>query len=265
MNKGILLGATLLILLISPANVSAKSCLGHTVDVDSKVLAKGEIGEYSVTFFNLCEDPINLQLSAENPSDLRVEIHPPQVVLESEITNTPSKCEDCRWFVLSEGGYPGKYARVHPVKIYVKIPKEVSRNLYNIKITATATTAGLSSSQGLRQQLAQIREINLKAYVGGTVEKPPQTSNKTITPPTFSDSGGDSQGTDLRAEEPEWQTGGVEKQSQSGQAGGSQLPSGQISLADGGNVAEKQESQGWFEYAMIFLIILVIIVTLKKR
>jgi hypothetical protein len=263
MKKGVLLTTAILVLALSLANVSGKSCLGHTVEIDSLVLGKGEIGEYAVSFFNLCEDPINLELSTEYPSDLRVEIHPPQIILKSEITNIPSKCEDCSWFILSNGGYPGRYAKTHPIRIYVKIPSEVSRNLYNLKITATATTAS-SGGQGLRQQLAQVREIYLKAYVGGTVEKPPQQFNNTQIPLTPSDFEGSSQGTALSAEEPEWQTGGMEKQGQTTQAGGSQLPSGQISLADK-EETEKQGHSDWFNYAIVFLILLVIIITLKKR
>lgn len=152
------------IILLLSTLVSADITLGSIADVNYLTLNPGEIGEFKASFFSLGDDAINIKLTAEYPDDLRVEMHPEEFTIDSEITGSPNSGGE--WFVLRDGK---TYARTYPVRIYVRIPSQISRNLYRIKIIATAKNTEELSKKGIRQSLAQVREITLTAYVPGEV------------------------------------------------------------------------------------------------
>jgi hypothetical protein len=151
--------------------VSAGITLGSIVDINSLTIEKGEIGRFKASFFNLGDKPIKVEFHVEYSKELRVEIDPEELILYSgDITSAPdcSDTEECEWFILRDGR---TYARVYPIYIYVKIPSEVSKNFYKIKLTAIASDLEKSDEGGIRQNLAQVREIILTAYVPGRTKE----------------------------------------------------------------------------------------------
>ena len=150
--------------------VNGEITLGSMADVNSLTIQKGEIGRFKISFFNLGNDPLKVEFSTEYPNELRVELDPKKLTLyPGTATSSPSECsgsEECEWFILNDGK---SYVRVHPVYIYVKIPSEISRNFYRIKINAIASNINDNSKnkEGIKQSLAQVREFTLSAYVPG--------------------------------------------------------------------------------------------------
>ena len=165
MKKSLLTIGTLGILLLSTL-VSADISLGSIADVDSLTLSKGKIGEFKVSLFNLGDKPLYISLNAEYPREVKVEIHPKKLTLESEITGSPNAGGE--WFVLRDGR---TYVRTYPVYVYVKIPPEISKNLYKIKLIVTASDLKELKGKGITQNLAQVREITFTAYVPGSVDR----------------------------------------------------------------------------------------------
>ncbi|MEA3255724.1 MAG: hypothetical protein U9Q22_07825 [Candidatus Altiarchaeota archaeon] len=145
--------------------VSAGITLGSTSGENHLKLMKGDIGRFKTMFFNLGDNPLSLELTAEHPKDLKVEISPNKLTLNSEVTSDPN-CVDCEWFILKDGR---SYARVHPVYIYVKIPLGVTKNHYNLKITAIASDINEKETEGVTQSLVQVREFTFSIYVPGAI------------------------------------------------------------------------------------------------
>ena len=158
-----LVGLLAFFLLIPTASSMSFGSIPSTTSLE---LYKGEQGIFKVYFFNLGERKIYVNLEAEYPKELKVEIWPKRLELKSEITSFPHECEDCGWLALSDG----RYVRITPVYVSVRIPKKISTNLYKIKLIAVATSPK-EGGEGIRQSLAQVREITLKAYVHGQVSE----------------------------------------------------------------------------------------------
>ena len=164
---------TIVIVLVLTGIAGADSIsLGSVSDIDSITLNPGEQGVFRLYFFNMGNEPIDVNIKADYPSDLRVEIHPQTMTIEREITRNPSS--DGEWFILADGM---TFVRLHRVDVYVKIPSGISTNLYKVKLSAVATRSGISSMNGITQSLAQVRETTLKIYVPGTVRRTREDSN----------------------------------------------------------------------------------------
>ena len=159
---------SLIVLGIGIHTALAGLSLGSMVNKNDLTLTKGSSGVFKVSFFNLGNERLYVDLDAEYPRELRVDIYPSSLVLDSEITTTPYRCDDCGWFVLKDGK---TWVKTKPVYITVKVPGKITRNDYRIKLIATARTAGGGNKGGMRQTLSHVREINLNLYVPGkTVE-----------------------------------------------------------------------------------------------
>jgi len=140
--------------------------LGSSSDVNYLTLKPGAYGVFETSFFNMGEEPIKVEFEVEYPSDLRIEVVPGELALENELTDNPDSSGS--WLILDGGK---RYVKTHPVRVYVKIPPTISRNIYRIKLIATATGKESSGGGGFRQSLAQVREIPLTAYVPGRVNR----------------------------------------------------------------------------------------------
>lgn len=152
--------------------------LGSLSSVSHLVLNKGEEGIFKLSFFTLGEEPVHLSIDSEHAEELKVMIVPKELTLKREVTKTPYPCEDCGWFVLKDGE---TYAKTTPVYVYVRVPEKITRNLYRIKVTATATSSEPpSSGSGIRQSLVQAREFVLTISVPGDVFRPTETTNLTV-------------------------------------------------------------------------------------
>lgn len=145
--------------------VSSEIKFGSIANINYLTINKDGIGEFKVSFLNMGEEDLRVRLRAEYPQDVRVEISPNELTIREEVMDMPN-CSSCEWFVLRDGM---TYARAYPVYVYIKIPSEISRNLYRIKLIATAETVEKSRTTGIKQGLAQVREITLTAYVPGSV------------------------------------------------------------------------------------------------
>ena len=161
--KKIMVSLVLFICFMNTA--SAGITLGSTSGENHLKLMKGDIGRFKVMFFNLGDDPLLLELTAEHHKNLKVEINPNKLTLNSEVTSDPN-CVDCEWFILKDGR---TYARVHPAYIYVKIPPGITKNRYNLKITAIASDMTEKGTEGVTQSLVQVREFTFSIYVPGAV------------------------------------------------------------------------------------------------
>ena len=187
---GILIGILLFLPLVNSSTIN----LGTIPDLTTLHLKKGDEGIFKISFFTLGDDPVNVKIKAEYPEDLSVTIIPDSFTLHKEVTTSPYECAKCGWFVLKDGK---TFAKTTPVYIHVRIPSKISRNLYEVKLIATATSSGSTPTAGMSQSLVQSREFTLKAFVSGSIETPslnytkPETltikkvgtANTTTTPP----------------------------------------------------------------------------------
>jgi len=138
--------------------------LGSSSDVNYLKIDPGAYGVFEASFFNMGEKPIKVEFEVECPSDLRIEVVPEKLTLNKELTENPDSSGS--WLILDGGK---RYVKTYPIKLYVKIPSGISRNIYRIKLIATATGQDSSGSEGFRQSLAQVREIAFTAYVPGKI------------------------------------------------------------------------------------------------
>jgi len=146
--------------------LAGATSLGSSSDVNYLTLEPGAYGVFEASFFNMGEEPIKVEFEVEYPSDLRIEVVPGELALENEVTDNPDSSGS--WLILDGGK---RYVKTHPVRVYVKIPPTISRNIYRIKLIATATGKESSGGGGFRQSLVQVREIPLTAYVPGRVNR----------------------------------------------------------------------------------------------
>ena len=156
--------------------VSAEITLGSIADVKYQKLQKGDIAEFKASFFNLGDTSLELEFDLDHPSELKTEMYPKKLVLHP-MKKSVESCEDCEFFILNDGK---TYVRTYPVYVYVKIPPEISRNLYDIRLTATARQREDVESSGIKQSVAQVREIVFNAYVQGEVKKGSVAENKEL-------------------------------------------------------------------------------------
>ena len=266
MRTGGVFVVVFVLVLVMPFASAQKNCLGHSLNVDSLSIDKGKQGVYSVSFFNLCEDPLHLDLRTENSPDLRIEIHPGDLLLTSEITNTPHSCEDCSWFVLSRGGYSGRYAKMYNVKVYVKIPSQITQNLYGIKLIATATPTSDTPEGQIRQTLAQIREINLRAYVSGSLSpgalRPGTPINYTRIDPSDL-IGSEQEDSELQSGTSDFEVEKPKASQQPGSTGVGDTPSGYLTLSEDGG--DGKQDLPIFEIIIIFLIVIIIFLFTRRE
>lgn len=157
--------------------ISAEITLGSITDVKFLTLQKGGMGKFKASFFNLGNETLKLEFDLEYPRELRVEIQPKELTIEPGIMD-PSDCNSCEFFILKDGK---TYTRTHPVYVYVKIPSDISRNLYRIRLIATARSKQGSGDSGIRQSLAQVREVTFEAYVPGSVKDTGNTKSNNIS------------------------------------------------------------------------------------
>ena len=168
---------TVLMILLIPSFITATINLGSMVNVGHLTLNKGESGTYKISFFTLGDEELLLTLTSEHPEEVRVDIHPSKLILRAEKTKTPYACSDCGWFVLNDGE---TYVKTIPVYVRLTIPQQISRNFYKIKIIAVATPKSPENTgKGIKQTLAQAREITLTAYVPGRTSPSIETVNLT--------------------------------------------------------------------------------------
>ncbi|MBN2251838.1 MAG: hypothetical protein JW724_07180 [Candidatus Altiarchaeota archaeon] len=160
--------AIVILCMAALANVAcAAITLGSITDVKFLNLQKGDIGEFKASFFSLGDEPLDLEFEIEYPKELRQEIYPQKLTIYPGITDT-SNCDDCEYFILRDGR---TYVKTYPVYVYIKIPSEISRNLYEIRLIATARTKEGSSASGIKQSMAQVREVVFNAYVPGSLKE----------------------------------------------------------------------------------------------
>lgn len=162
MKKVVEFGILLTLLLALP--VEAKISLGSSSDVTYLDLEPGAYGVFRASFFNMGDEPINVGFEVEYPSDLRIEVVPTGLLMESSVTENPSSAGE--WLILDGGK---RYVKTYPVEVYVKIPSTISRNTYRIKLIAIAEGPDTSGGEGFSQNLIQVREIVLTAKVPGQV------------------------------------------------------------------------------------------------
>jgi hypothetical protein len=165
MRDGVKTGVVVGIFLLSILSEAAVS-LGSSSDVNYLRLEPGAYGVFKASFFNMGEDPMKIEFEVECPSDLRIEVVPYELSLDRELTENPDSSGS--WLILDGGR---RYVKTQPVEVYVKIPSTISRNLYKIKLIATATGQENSGGEGFRQSLVQIREIVFTAHVPGRVSR----------------------------------------------------------------------------------------------
>ena len=151
-------------LLITAAH--GQMTLGSIADIRSLSLEKGDIGDFKASFFSLGDKPLYLDYTLEYPNDLRVEIYPKKLTVRPGATDT-SDCSGCEFFILADGK---TYVRTYPVHVYVKIPPEISRNIYEIKLTVKARDSDNGEGNGIQQSMVQVREITFTAYVPGDIK-----------------------------------------------------------------------------------------------
>ncbi|MBN2014261.1 MAG: hypothetical protein JW778_03685 [Candidatus Altiarchaeota archaeon] len=154
----------LLCILFLVLHVEAKISLGSTSDVNGLDLKPGEYAVFSASFFNMGDESLDVDLEVEYPSDLRIEVVPSELRMESSITGNPSSPGE--WLILDGGK---RYVKTHPVEVYLKIPSTISRNTYNIKLIATAKGSESAGGEGFKQSLVQVREVVFTAKVPGQV------------------------------------------------------------------------------------------------
>jgi len=149
--------------------------LGSISDINSMTLKPGEQGVFRAYFFNMGNNPISVDIDAEYPSDLRVEIHPKELRIEKETTENPSANDT--YLILADGK---TYAKLHRVNVYIKIPSRISTNLYKVKLIARAVSSEMEEREGITQSLIQVREIPLTIYVPGVVSGRTRERNEEI-------------------------------------------------------------------------------------
>lgn len=173
----------------------AEMTLGSIADVHYLTLEKGDIGDYKASFFNMGDRKLYLEFSLEYPNDLKVEISPKKLTLYPGVEDTEN-CNGCEFFILSDGK---TYVRTYPVHVYVKIPPEISRNIYEVKLVAKAKSSGDDDVEGIRQSMVQVREIIFTAYVPGTLKTGGLLDGKTSIIEEYDDTAGNKTGGGTRS------------------------------------------------------------------
>lgn len=163
MSNMVKLGVLAGILMLS-ISADAAISLGSASGVSYLNLEPGAYGVFSASFFSMGDEPIDVKFEVEYPSDLRIDIAPDKLTLGGGVTENPDSSGS--WLILDGGR---RYVKTYPVRVYVKIPSAISRNVYKIKLTAKATGQGSSDGSGFRQSLVQVREVILTAHVPGSV------------------------------------------------------------------------------------------------
>lgn len=166
--------ALLIIFLLNGVNASEIS-FGSITGTTSMDIEAGESGVFSMYFFNIGSNPIDLELKADCPSDIRVDIVPRRRTLHSEITSDPDPYST--YFIMGDGK---TFARIYPVKIQVRMPDAISKHIYRIKITAIAKASEESRGSGVRQEMAQVRQYTLTVHTSGTIRGKISTGKEDI-------------------------------------------------------------------------------------
>lgn len=161
-------GFILAVILLFATLACAKSITFGSISGETdQTILRGEQDRFKVSFFNLGDHIIFVELKAVHSSDVRVEIDPPALTLKGHQTLTPDGSGGKEWFVLKDGQ---TYVETSPVHVYVKVGDTVTQNLYDIKLIATATTSNdAAPDTGIKQTLSQSREILFHVYVPGEV------------------------------------------------------------------------------------------------
>jgi uncharacterized membrane protein YgcG len=163
--KGLVLAGILSMLLLS-ASSAAEVAFGSGSDVTSASLYPGAYGMFTASFFNMGDEPLDVNFEVEYPSDLRIEVDPPQLTMGEGVSDRPDSSGS--WLIL-DGGQ--RYVKSHPVSVYVKVPSQISANRYTVKLIATAKSQQYSDGSGFAQDLIQVREITFVINVPGKVNK----------------------------------------------------------------------------------------------
>jgi len=159
-------GVILLIVLSCMFSASAARIeLGSIPGNNQGTIYPGDSDAFTVSFFNMGEEPIYLSTKLEYDREIGVEVAPKELVLSNEMTRNDTS-QHASWLILGDGR---TYVRLYPVKVYVYVPDAVSRNTYNIKLIATAKGTGGDIDEGYGQQMAQIREYTFKVKTIKTV------------------------------------------------------------------------------------------------
>jgi len=153
-------------ILLSAISVQADRIeLGSTSSDQQKTIYPGESGSFTAEFFNMGENPIYLSTQLEYDREISVEVAPSETVLTNEVTKNDTS-QHASWLILNDGR---TYVRLYPVKVYVYVPDEVSKNTYKIKLTATARGESGSIEGEYGQKMAQVREYTFTVYTKKTV------------------------------------------------------------------------------------------------
>jgi len=174
-NKMIKIPMLCLCMALLTGSAVADINLGSFTDVRTLTLQKGDIGEFKASFFSLGQNDLELEFSLKYPKELRTEIYPEKMVLHPAATDS-SPCDGCQYFILKDGK---TYVRTYQVYVYVKIPPQITRNLYTIKMTATAKTKDEPGNSAFKQSLVQVREVDFSAYVPGELSNTGSTGGTT--------------------------------------------------------------------------------------
>jgi len=176
-NKLRIIISLLFFVLVSGSPVIAEINLGSIVNVNDLVIHKGNEGTYQISFFTIGSQKIYVTIESEYSDELEIDISPKKFVLAPEITQNPSECLDCDWFVLGDGK---TYVRTQPVRIRVRVPNAIQKNTYKIKLTAIASTKESKDNKGITQNLVQAREFILTTRVPGSISQSPEVGKKPV-------------------------------------------------------------------------------------
>ncbi len=159
-------GMILLMVLYCMLTASAARIeLGSIPGNNQGTIYPGDSGSFTVSFFNMGENPIYMSTKLEYDREIGVEVAPKELVLSNEVTRNDTSPHKS-WLIIDDGR---TYVRLYPIKVYVYVPDEVSRDTYNIKLTATARGTGGNIDEGYGQEMAQIREYTFKVKTMKTV------------------------------------------------------------------------------------------------
>jgi hypothetical protein len=152
-------------MLLAASGAGAEIAFGSGSDITSQHLDPGAYGVFSMSYFNMGTEPLDVSFEVEYPSDLRIEVDPPHLSMTASPTDAPDSSGS--WLILDGGT---RYVKTYPVNLYLKLPSTISRTKYTIKLIATAKGAQDSGGSGIAQSLVQIRETVFTIESAGRID-----------------------------------------------------------------------------------------------
>ncbi len=140
--------------------------LGGTIDKTSMTINKGGIGTFEISVFSLDDISLDVSVNAGSVEDLNVQVTPKTFDLQGGLTTTPTG--DSSWVIIDGD----KFAKLHKVQVYVRVPDQITVNNYNVPIIISAAgTLNKNGGDEVVQNVVQALQYNLRIYIPGSVTR----------------------------------------------------------------------------------------------